>query len=111
MNYPGNDIVHDGIIYPDHGLFLGGASSMRRDALGNWHELPIEGVCHDDKRMLRGDEILDWLLSLPKKYGPAIFIMFGMSYDATQILKALKDLLSKEWHFKKVYEICKRQKF
>jgi hypothetical protein len=112
MNYPGNDIVHGGDLYQDHGLFLGGAAGMRRDGNGNWHEMPIEWLGHDDKRRLRGDEILDWLLSLPEKYGPAIFVMFAMSYDVTQILKALEDLgRSKEWHFKKVYEICKREKY
>jgi len=84
---------------------------MRRDENGNWHELPIEWLCYDDKRMLRGDEILEWRLSLPEKYGSAIFGMFGMSYDATQILKALKDLgRGKKWHYDKVYEICKREK-
>jgi hypothetical protein len=49
-------------------------------------------------------------LSLRDKYGKATFVMFAMSYDATQILKALGDFLSKNWHFEKVYEICRREK-
>jgi hypothetical protein len=110
MNYPGNDIDHDGVCYPDHGLFLGGASGEHRDKNGVWCEKPIEWLGYNDKRMLRGEGILEWLLSLPDKYGNATFVMFGMSYDATQILKALGDFLSKKWHFKKVYEICKREK-
>jgi hypothetical protein len=110
MNYPGNDIVHDGVCYPDHGLFLGGASGVHRDKNGVWCEKPIDWLGYDDKRKLRGEEILEWLLSLPNKYGNATFVMFGMSYDATQILKALGDFLSNKWHFEKVYEICKRKK-
>jgi hypothetical protein len=112
MNYADNDVTRDGVLYPDHGLFLMGTGGMRRDENDNFHELPIEWLCHVDKRRLRGDEILDRLLSLPERHGPAIFGMFAMSYDVTQILKALEDLgRSKEWHFKKVYEICKREKY
>jgi hypothetical protein len=62
------------------------------------------------KRILRGEEILEWLLSLRDKYGKATFVMFGMSYDATKILKALRDFLSNNRHFEKVYEICRREK-
>jgi hypothetical protein len=110
MNYPGNDIDHDNVCYPDHGLFLGGASGVHRDKDGVWCEKPIEWLGYDDKRMLRGEELLEWLVSLPDKFGDANFGMFGKSYDGTQILKALRDILSKERHFKKVYEICKREK-
>jgi hypothetical protein len=110
MNYPGNDIVHDGVCYPDHGLFLGGASGVHRDKNGVWCEKPIDWLAYDDKRVLRGEEILDWLLSLRDRYGNATFVMFGMSYDATQKLKALGDFLSKKRHFEKVYEICERKK-
>jgi hypothetical protein len=110
MNHPGNDIVHNDVCYPDHGLFLGGASGVHRDENGAWCEKPIEGLGHNDKRNLRGEEILQWLLSLPDKYGNATFAMFGMSYDATQILKALGDFLSNKRHFEKVYAICKREK-
>ena len=109
MNYLGNDIVHDGVCYPDHGLFLGGASGVHRDKNGIWCEKPIEWLGYDDKRKLRGEEILEWLLSLPDKYGNATFVMFMMSYDATQILKALEDFLPKKRHFEKVYEICQRK--
>lgn len=34
---------------------------------------------------LTGEEIIDWLLDLPTEFGPAIFVWFGSSYDATQI--------------------------
>jgi hypothetical protein len=97
-------------LLPCHGLFLGGASGVRRDKDGVWCEILIEWLGYKNKRMLRGEAILEWLLSLADKYPNAIFVMFGMSYDATQILKALGDFLSQDRHFRKIYEICKRKK-
>jgi hypothetical protein len=35
------------------------------------------------------EEILDWLVGLPAFFGPAIFVWFGSSYDATQIFADL----------------------
>jgi len=110
MNYPGNDIVHDGVCYPDHGLFLGGASGVHRDKNGVWCEISIEWLGYNDKRRLRGEEILEWLLSLADKYPNALLVMLEMRYDATEILEPLGGCLLKNWHFKKVYEICKREK-
>jgi hypothetical protein len=88
MNYSDNDAVHDGVCYPDHGLFLGGASGVHRDKNGVWCEKPIDWLGYDDKRRLRGEEILEWLLSLPDKYGNATFVMFVMSYDARRFTKS-----------------------
>ena len=56
-----------------------------------------------DKRPLDAVEILDWLLSLPEQFGPAVFVMFSFGYDITQILKHLP--------YEKAWEIEKRETY
>ena len=56
-----------------------------------------------DKRPLDAVKILDWLLSLPEQFGPAVFVMFSFSYDITQILKHLP--------YEKAWEIAKRKTY
>lgn len=43
-----------------------------------------------EKEELRGEEIVEWLLSVRKGYGPrAIFVSFAFGYDAAQVLTSL----------------------
>ena len=56
-----------------------------------------------DKRPLGAVKILDWLLSLPEQFGPAVFVMFSFGYDITQILKHLP--------YEKAWEIVKRKTY
>ena len=57
----------------------------------------------EDKRPLTVYELLDYLLSLPDIFSDAVFVSFSLGYDVTQILKSFP--------FKKVWEICKREKY
>ena len=56
-----------------------------------------------DKRPLDAVQILDWLLSLPEQFGPAVFVMFSFGYDITQILKHLP--------YEKAWQIEKRETY
>ncbi len=57
----------------------------------------IDWLHHEDERPLKGLEICEWLTSLPEKYGQnSIFISFGFSYDATQILRDMPFEKAKE---------------
>jgi hypothetical protein len=56
-----------------------------------------------DKRPVDANQILDWLLSLPERFGPAVFVMFSFGYDITQILKHLP--------YEKAWEIEKRETY
>jgi hypothetical protein len=59
---------------------------------------------HDDERPLSAVKICEWLTSLPEKYGRnSIFISFGFSYDATQILRDMS--------FDKASEVLGRKTF
>jgi hypothetical protein len=94
MNYEGDDIKHGGVLYKAHATYAWCASSD--DGTKPVHVLTdpqSEGL---DKRKLRVETILDWLLSLADKYDPvtidrkqrsgAIFCMFGSGYDLTMLL-------------------------
>jgi hypothetical protein len=106
MDYPGRDIIKDGVTRSDHGTFLWGAGGVKHDrATDGWQDLEITWLGHDDKRMLSGEEILDFLLALPDIYGHANFIMFAMNYDATQLLKVLPG--GERRRYETVYEITK----
>ena len=100
QNYPGADIVYDGVRYPRHDTYLWGAAvDDGRPPL--WlMALETRGF---DKRPLTSVEILDWLLSLPERFGPAVFVMFSFGYDITQILKHLP--------YAKAWEIEKRETY
>jgi hypothetical protein len=65
--------------------------------------LDFDWIGNADKRPLALVEIIEWLLSLPKKYGNAHFVMFSFNYDITQILAGLPRA--------KAFEICKSRIF
>ena len=97
QNYPGADILYDGVRYADHATYLWGAVGDN-DSAPQWLLSPeTRGL---DKKPLGAIEILDWLLDLPRQFGPAVFVMFSFGYDITQILKHLP--------YKTVWEIEKR---
>ena len=100
QNYPDGDILYDGVRYPRHDTYLwGAASDDGRPPL--WLMAPeTHGL---DKRPLSVAHILDWLLSLPERFGPAVFVMFSFGYDITQILKHLP--------YKTAWEIEKRETY
>jgi hypothetical protein len=100
QEYPGADIVYDGVRYPQHDTYLWGAAADDGRP-PSWMMAPdTRGL---NKRPLTAVEILDWLLSLPERFGPAVFVMFSSSYDITQILKHLP--------YEKAREIEKRETY
>jgi hypothetical protein len=116
MNYPGNDVIYNGVVYSDHRTFLWGAAGVIRIAEpttknphGEFCDLPLNWLGHDDKRSLSLVEILDWLTSLPEQYGAATFISYGFNYDVTMILQAVADYMP-NLAYRKVYEICKKER-
>jgi hypothetical protein len=100
QNYPGADIVYDGVRYPRHDTYLWGAASDD----GRTPSWLVRAETRSlDKRPLDAIQILDWLLSLPERFGPAVFVMFSFSYDITQILKHLP--------YEKAWQIEKRETY
>jgi hypothetical protein len=117
MNYPGNDVIYNGVAYSDHRTFLWGAAGVVRltepttkNPHGEFFDLPLHWLGHDDKRPLTLVEILDWLTGLPEQYGPATFISYGFNYDVTMILQAVAGYMP-NLAYRKVYEICKKERF
>jgi hypothetical protein len=100
QNYPGEDIVYDGVRYPRHDTYLWGAAADDGHPPSWLMAAQTRGL---DKRPLTAFEILDWLLSLPERFGPAVFVMFSFGYDITQILKHLP--------YEKAWQIEKRQTY
>ena len=100
QNYPGDDIIRDGVRYAKHATYLWGAVA---DDGRPPHFLSSHETRGLDKRPLSTIEILDYLLDLPKHFGRAVFVMFSFSYDVTQILKNLP--------FSTVWEIVKRETY
>jgi hypothetical protein len=98
--FPGDDIFYSeasgDVRYARHDTYLWGAAADDGRAPEWLFDRP-------DKKPLTVYAILDWLLSLPKKFGDAIFISFAFGYDATQIFKSMP--------FTKVYEILKRETY
>jgi hypothetical protein len=86
QNYPGADILYDGVRYPRHDTYLWGAAPDDGRP-PSWLMAPQ--TLGADKRPLDAIQILDWLLSLPEQFGPAVWVMFSFGYDITQILKHL----------------------
>ena len=98
QNHDGDDVIVDTqygkVLYKDHGTYLWCASADDPDKLT--HILTDPNTIGKDKRKLDVKTILDWLLSLPRKYDPlrinrkeqngAIFVMFGSGYDISEIL-------------------------
>jgi hypothetical protein len=116
MNYPGNDVIYNSVVYSDHRTFLWGAAGVIRttepttkNAHGKFCNLPLHWLGHGDKRPLTLIEMLDWLTELPEKYGAATFISYGFNYDVTIILQAVADYMPSV-AYRKVYEICKKER-
>ena len=88
--------------YDDHRLFMGGAASIDETRPPEWLINPE--TTDTDKKPLDPRALLEWLVSLPTKYGEtAIFIMYSFSYDVTHILRHLR--------FGKAWEIFKEEKY
>jgi hypothetical protein len=100
QNYPDDDILYDGVRYPKHETYLWGAAADD-DRSPVW--LTAAETHGLDKRPLEAVEILDWLLDVPSRFGPAVYVMFSFGYDMTQILRHLP--------YKTVWEIVKRETF
>jgi hypothetical protein len=116
MNYPGNDVNYNGVVYSDHRTFLWGAAGVIRTTEpttksphGEFFDLPLHWLGHDDKRPLTFVEILDWLTGLPEQCGPTTFISYGFNYDVTMILQAVADHMPNV-AYRKVFEICKKER-
>lgn len=100
QNYPGQDIVRDGVRYAKHDTYLWGAAADDGKPARWLTSGEPKGL---DKKPLGAAEILDYLLDLPSEFGSAVYIMFSASYDVTQILKSPP--LSTVW------EIVKRETY
>jgi hypothetical protein len=104
MDYAGEDIINNGVTYPKHRTFLWGAKGWNRKHAASVLEKDpslslVEGedtqahwLGTTDKRPLSSVEILEWLVSLPEKFGPESgypdgvnFVSFSFGYDATQL--------------------------
>ena len=100
QNYLGEDIIYDSVRYPRHHTHLWGAAADDGRP-PSW--LMASDTSGLDKRPLTAVEILDWLLSLPERVGPAVFVMFSFGYDISQILKHLP--------YEKAWQIEKRETY
>ena len=100
QNYPGAEIVYDGVRYPRHDTYLWGAAADDGRPPSWLIAAATKGL---DKRPLDAIQILDRLLSLPGQFGPAVFVMFSFGYDITQILKHLP--------YQKAWQIEKRETY
>ena len=100
QNYPGDDILYCGVRYPKHVTYLWGASADDGRPPLWLAAAESRGL---DKRPLDVVQILDWLVSLPDQFGPAVYVSFSFGYDVTQILKHLP--------YEKAWEIEKRETY
>jgi hypothetical protein len=96
QDYPGADILYDGVRYPRHDTYLWGAAADDGRPPSWLIAAETSGL---DKLPLDAVQILDSLLSLPDQFGPAVFVMFSFGYDITQILKHLPH--EKAWQIEK----------
>jgi hypothetical protein len=88
--------------YDDHQLFMAGAASIDKTRPPEWLINPES--TDTDKKPLDPRALLEWLVSLPERYGKtAIFVMYSFSYDVTHILRHLR--------FEKAWEIFKGEKY
>ncbi len=77
---------------------------------GEFWDLPLHWLGHDDKRPLTLVEILDWLTAAAGKiWGRRPSFHFGFNYDVTMILQAVADYMP-TLAYRKVYEICKKER-
>ncbi len=103
-DYPGEAIFYSEasgkVRYERHDTYLwSAAANDGREP--EW--LTAENTLPADKKPLGVYETLDWLLSLPNKFGDANFIAFSFGYDVTQILKHMP--------YPTAWEIVKRETY
>jgi hypothetical protein len=98
---PEKDIYYKGVLYPPHGTYLWGAYS---DRTKNAVYLTDPRSKDKVKYKLGAKVIFGWLLNDVKgTYGEANYVMFGMSYDMTQLFCQLPHDVT--------YEIFKGKRF
>ena len=84
---PEKDIVYNGVVYPPHATYLWGAYSHKTKKPLYLADPRSKGRI---KYKLSARAILDWLLNDVKgTYGDANYVMFGMSYDMSQLFLQL----------------------
>jgi len=113
QDYPGEDIVRPDPYDPDrenvfrkHRTFLWGAKGWARDDLNSGpagKDTEAHWLGTPDKAELKSRQILDWLITLPDKFGDVNFVMFSFGYDVSQILRGLP--------YKTVWEIWKGETY
>lgn len=86
QNYPGADLLYDGVRYAQHATYLWGAAA---DNGRPPHWLSSAETRGTDKKPLGATEIMDWLLDLPREFGRAVYALYSGGYDVTQILRHL----------------------
>jgi len=86
------------IVAVDSEGYNGEDGKHRLDLLAAAGEDWTDHVANPDQ--LTPDEIFEFLLSLPEKYGKAIYFIYSGSYDATMWLKQLPDWAIRRWRKK-----------
>jgi hypothetical protein len=98
---PERDIIYNGVVYSPHATYLWGAYSHESKKAVYLTDPRSKGLI---KYKLSAKAILDWLLNDVKgAYGDANYVMFGMSYDMTQLFLQLPHDVT--------YEIFKGKRF
>jgi hypothetical protein len=98
---PLKDIIYNNVVYPPHATYLWGAYSHRSKKALYLTDPRSKGTV---KYMLDAKPIFDWLLNDVKETcGEANYVMFGMSYDMTQLFAQLPHNVT--------YEIFKGKRF
>jgi hypothetical protein len=98
---PERDIIYNGVPYAPHGTYLWGAYSHKAKNPLYLTDPRSKGKV---KHKLSVKAIFDWLLSDVKgTYGDANYVIFGMSYDMTQLFLQLPHDVT--------YEIFKGKRF
>jgi hypothetical protein len=96
--------------WPDHYTILLGAGGVGFTKEGKMLNLPLIWAGYEDKRLVNGIEAIEFYLSWPERFGKdCYFVMFSFNYDVTMLLKGLRQGRSKNWHYDRVWEICKRK--
>jgi hypothetical protein len=79
------------------------------NGLDGKHRLDLVAAAGDNwtdhkhnEEQLTPEEIFEFLLSLPEKYGKALYFIYSGSYDATMWLKQLPEWAIKRWRLKKI---------
>jgi len=85
------------IVAIDSEGYTGQDGKHRLDLLAAAGETWTDHVANPDRLSI--EEMFEFLLSLPEKYGKALYFIYGGSYDATMWLKQLKE--GHEWALRK----------